>query len=213
MEIKICGITNMEDATFAATCGADAIGFIFYPKSPRYVAPETVKKIIEEISREITKVGVFVNHDVAEVKETIDFCGLDMVQLHGDESPTYCAQFPQSQVIKSFAPRTEDDLVNMREYAVKAILVDAHDPVRYGGTGEQSDWTLAAKVKKTHPLILAGGLSMANIKEAVEHASPHAVDVNSGAEIAPGKKDHQKVRAIIDLVHELGENSAKIFGR
>jgi phosphoribosylanthranilate isomerase len=116
-------------------------------------------------------------------------------------------------VIKSFAPRTEDDLVNMREYAVKAILVDAHDPVRYGGTGEQSDWTLAAKVKKTHPLILAGGLSMANIKEAVEHASPHAVDVNSGAEIAPGKKDHQKVRAIIDLVHELGENSAKIFGR
>jgi phosphoribosylanthranilate isomerase len=213
MEIKICGITNMEDASFVATCGADAIGFIFYPKSPRYVAPETVKKIIEAIPREITKVGVFVNHDVAEVKETIDFCGLDLVQLHGDESPAYCSQFPQSQVIKAFAPRTEDDLLNMREYPVKAILVDAHDPVRYGGTGEQSDWTLAAKVKETHFLILAGGLSMANIQAAVEQTSPHAVDVNSGAEIAPGKKDHQKVRAIIDLVHQLGENSAKIFDR
>jgi phosphoribosylanthranilate isomerase len=213
MEIKICGITNMEDASFVATCGADAIGFIFYPKSPRYVAPETVKKIIEEIPRAITTVGVFVNHDVAEVKEAIDFCGLDLVQLHGDESPAYCGQFPQSRVIKAFAPRTVDDLANMREYPVKAILVDAHDPQRYGGTGEQSDWTLAAKVKETHPLILAGGLSMENIQEAIERASPHAVDVNSGAEIAPGKKDHQKVRAIIDLVHQLKENSAKIFGR
>jgi phosphoribosylanthranilate isomerase len=213
MEIKICGITNMEDASYVASCGAEAIGFIFYPKSPRYVAPETVKKIIEAIPQEITKVGVFVNHDVAEVKETIDFCGLDLIQLHGDESPAYCSQFPQSRVIKAFAPRTEDDLVNMRVYPVKAILVDAHDPRRYGGTGEQANWTLAAKVKETHPLILAGGLSMANIKEAVEQTSPHAVDVNSGAEIAPGKKDHQKVRAIIDLVHQLGENSVKIFGR
>jgi phosphoribosylanthranilate isomerase len=213
MEIKICGITNMEDASFVATCGADAIGFIFYPKSPRYVAPETVKTIIDKIPAEITKVGVFVNHDVAEVKQTIDFCSLDMVQLHGDESPAYCGQFPQSQVIKAFAPRTEDDLATVKEYHVKAILVDAHDPVRYGGTGRQADWRFAAKVKETHPLILAGGLSMANIQEAIEHVSPHAVDVNSGAEIAPGKKDHQKVRAIIDLVHQLKSEDARIFIR
>jgi phosphoribosylanthranilate isomerase len=213
MEIKICGIANMEDASFVAICGADAIGFIFYPKSPRYVAPERVKKIIEEIPTDITKVGVFVNHDVAEVKQTIDFCGLDMVQLHGDESPGYCGQFPQSQVIKTFAPRTEDDLAKVREYPVKAILVDAHDPVRYGGTGEQADWILASKVKEIYPLILAGGLSMANIQEAIEHTSPHAVDINSSVEIAPGKKDHQKLKAIIDLVHQLEENRTKIFGR
>jgi phosphoribosylanthranilate isomerase len=213
MEIKICGITNMEDASFVTRCGADAIGFIFYAKSPRHVTPERVKEIIAKIPTEITKVGVFVNHDVAEVNETIDFCGLDLVQLHGDESPVYCGQFPQSQVIKTFAPRTEDDLAKVKEYPVKAILVDAHDPVRYGGTGEQADWSLAAKVKAMHPLILAGGLSMANIKEAIEQASPHAVDINSGVEIAPGKKDHQKVKAIIDLVHQLGGKEAGIFSK
>lgn len=213
MEIKICGITNMEDATFVAQCGADAIGFIFYSKSPRYVAPERVKKIIEKIPKEIAKVGVFVNHDVLKVKKTIDFCGLDLAQLHGDESPAYCGQFPRSQVIKAIAPRTVDDLGNVKEYPVKAILVDAHDPVRYGGTGEQSDWELASKVKETHPLILAGGLSMVNIKKAIEHTSPHAVDISSSVEIAPGKKDHQKVRAIIDLVHQLEGEDARIFIR
>ena len=213
MEIKICGIANMEDASFVASCGVDAIGFIFYPKSPRYVAPEMVKNIIEKIPTEITRVGVFVNHDVAEVKETVDFCGLDLVQLHGDESPAYCGQFPRSQVIKAFAPRTEDDLEKMKAYPVNAVLVDAHDPVHYGGTGEQAEWTLAARVKATHPLILAGGLSMANIKEAIEQASPHAVDINSGVEIAPGKKDHQKVKAIIDLVHQLKGEDAGIFGK
>jgi phosphoribosylanthranilate isomerase len=212
-QIKICGITNMEDASYVATCGADAIGFIFYPKSPRYVAPERVKTIIETLPTKITTVGVFVNHDVAEVKETINFCGLDMVQLHGNESPAYCGQFPRSQVIKAFALRTENDLENMREYPVKAMLVDAYNPQRYGGTGERSDWILAAKAKATHPLILAGGLSMTNIQEAIEHTSPHAVDINSGAEISPGRKDHVKVKTIINLVHQLGGKDAGIFVR
>ena len=213
-QIKICGITNVQDASCAAKCRADAIGFIFYPKSPRYVAPEMVKTIIETLPTEIAKVGVFVNHDVAAVKEIIDFCGLDMVQLHGDETPAYCSQFPRSRVIRAFAPRTEDDLKKMKAYPVKAFLVDAYDPKRYGGTGEQSDWILAAKAKAAHPLILAGGLSMTNIREAIEHASPHAVDINSGAEIAPGQKDHHKVKAIIELVHQLGgKKDAGIFVR
>lgn len=212
-QIKICGITNREDANCVAQCGADAVGFIFHPRSPRYVTPETVKKIIEELPDGITTIGVFVNHDVVEVKETVAFCGLDMVQLHGAESPAFCSQFPRSEVIKACAPQTEGDLEQLREYPVRAILVDAYDPVRHGGTGGKSDWALAAKVKEQHPLILAGGLSMANIQEAIERCSPHAVDINSGVETSPGRKNHQKIKEIIELVHQLGGEDAGIFGR
>jgi phosphoribosylanthranilate isomerase len=211
--IKICGITNQEDACFAAASGADAIGFIFHPRSPRYVAPETVKKIIEQLPEAIITVGVFVNLDVAEVKRIMDLCGLDMLQLHGAESPEYCSQFPRSQVIKSIALRSKDNLAQLRHYAVKAMLVDAYDPARHGGTGERADWVLAAKVKATHPLILAGGLSMANIQEAIEQVSPDAVDINSGVERAPGRKDHAKVKEIIELVHSLRVHRTTIFSR
>jgi phosphoribosylanthranilate isomerase len=211
--IKICGITNIEDACFAAASGADAIGFIFHPPSPRYVAPETVKKIIEELPHAIITVGVFVNLDVLEVKRIMNLCGLDMVQLHGTESPAYCGQFPRAQVIKAIALRGEDDLAQLRHYAVKAMLVDAYDPKLHGGTGERADWRLAAKVKEHHPLILAGGLSLANIQEAIKAVSPDAVDINSGVESAPGRKDHIKVKEIIELVHSLGEDKARIFDR
>jgi phosphoribosylanthranilate isomerase len=210
--IKICGITNIEDARFAAASGADAIGFIFHAPSPRYVTPERAKEIIEKLPHGITKVGVFVNMDSEEVKKIIVLCGLDMVQLHGAESPAYCRQFPRAQVIKAIALRGEDDLAQLRHYAVRAILVDAYDPKRHGGTGERADWGLAAKVKEQHPLILAGGLTMANIQEAIACVSPDAVDVNSGVESAPGKKDHIKVKEIIELVHSLGKKAAKIFG-
>jgi phosphoribosylanthranilate isomerase len=212
-EIKICGITNREDALFVAECGADAIGFIFYPKSPRYVAPEAAKKIIEKIPMGITKVGVFVNHEIQEVKKTAKLCDLDLIQLHGAESPEYCCQFPPSLVIKAFALQEEDDLEKLRGYPVRAILVDAHDPEHYGGTGERADWGLAAQVKEQHPLILAGGLSIANIQEAIELVAPHAVDINSGAERSPGKKDHQMVKAIIELVHQIGNEDVGIFCR
>jgi phosphoribosylanthranilate isomerase len=212
-QIKICGITNTEDASFVAQCGADAIGFIFHPQSPRYVAPETVKKIIKKLPDDITTVGVFVNLDPDEVKEIVQFCGLDMVQLHGAESPAYCGGFPRSQVIKAVALKEGDDLERLRGYPVRAILVDAYDPVRYGGTGGKSDWALAAKVKEQHPLILAGGLSMANIQEAIELVSPPAVDINSGVEHSPGRKDHHKVKEIIEIVHEVGGEDAGIFDR
>jgi phosphoribosylanthranilate isomerase len=157
-QIKICGITNIEDACCAAASGADAIGFIFHAPSPRYVTPERAKEIIEKLPNAITKVGVFVNMDPEEVKRIMNLCSLDMVQLHGTESPEYCGQFPRAQVIKALALRSEDDLAQLRHYAVKAMLVDAYDPKLHGGTGAKADWALAAKVKEHHPLILAGGL-------------------------------------------------------
>ena len=212
-EIKICGITTIEDACFAAACKADAIGFIFHPHSPRYVAPEMVKKIIKELPDAITTVGVFVNMASEEVKRIMTLCGLDMVQLHGTESPAFCREFSRSQVIKAIALRSEDDLAQLRHYAIKAILVDAFDPQRPGGTGEKADWTLAAKVKAIHPLILAGGLSLVNIQEAIELVSPDAVDINSGVESTPGHKDHIKVREIIELVHSLRVHRTTIFNR
>jgi phosphoribosylanthranilate isomerase len=211
--IKICGITNIEDACFAAASGADAIGFIFHPPSPRYVTPETVKKIIEELPHHIITVGVFVNMDSQEVKRIMTLCSLDMVQLHGAESPAFCSQFPRSRVIKALALRGEDDLAPLHEYPVKAMLVDAFDPQRHGGTGERADWALAAKVKEHHPLILAGGLSLANIQEAIKAIAPDAVDINSGVESAPGHKDHIKVKEIIELVHSLGVRRTTIFSR
>jgi len=210
-EIKICGITNLEDASFAAACGVDALGFNFYSKSPRYVTPESAKGIIERIPDGITKVGVFVNHDALEVKKTVEFCGLDLVQLHGDESSEYCGQFPAALLIKAFSPRGKGDLRELSSYPVRAILVDAYDPLRYGGTGKRSDWRIAVKVKETHLLIIAGGLNTDNIREAIEIVSPHAVDINSGAESSPGRKDPEKVRKIVEIVRRIGGKGSEVF--
>jgi len=202
IEIKICGITNFDDALAVAESGADALGFIFYPKSPRYVSPEEVRKIIENLPGEITRVGVFVNHRAEELKEIIKFCGLNLVQLHGDETPGYCCQFPASTLVKAFSPRTENDLQVLKDYQVKAILVDTRDPKLYGGTGKTSNWELASKIKESHPLILSGGLNIDNIIEAIETVHPDAVDINSGVESSPGKKDHNKVSEFIKIVRK-----------
>jgi phosphoribosylanthranilate isomerase len=210
-EIKICGITNLEDASYAAECGADALGFNFYAQSPRCVSPKSTKEIIEKIPDGITTVGVFVNHDALEVIKTVEFCGLDLVQLHGDESPEYCRRFPSSLLIKAFSPRDENDLQKVSSYPVRAILVDAYDPSRYGGTGKRSDWRLAVRVRETHLLIIAGGLNQDNIREAIEIVSPHAVDVNSGVESSPGRKDSQKVKAIIDVIRGIDRKEPRVF--
>lgn len=217
--IKICGITRPDDAVFIARCGAHALGFIFYPKSPRYVTPEHARSIIAalpaasgrgpqertifSVSRSIATVGVFVNQEAAEVLEIASFCSLDLIQLHGDESPAYCDLFPAKRVIKALALTGEDDLEQIGRYTCRALLVDAHDPVRRGGTGRTSNWTLASRVKAHGPLILSGGLHMGNIREALAAVGPDAVDINSGVEIAPGIKDHDQVEAIIKRVREL----------
>ncbi len=203
VKIKVCGITNIDDAYSAAGCGVDALGFIFYPKSQRYVAPVKAKEMIQKLPSEVIRVGVFVNHTIQEVKEVVQYCGLDLIQLHGDESPEYCARFPMSCLIKGVSFQREEEIGELRNYPVSAVLMDAHDPGQYGGTGKNSDWKLAIRVKETHPLILAGGLNRENIREAIEKVRPQAVDINSGVEIQPGKKDPRKIKEIVEMVREI----------
>jgi len=213
-EIKICGITNLEDALCAAACGADAIGFIFHPPSPRYVTPERAREIIAALPGEIFKIGVFVNREASEVERTAELCGLDLLQLHGDESPEYCRRFPPERVIKAVFPRTSEDLRALDAYDVRAFLADFREADLYGGTGKRADWTLAAKIGKTHPLILAGGLCIENIDEALAAVAPGAVDINSGCERAPGIKDHDRMQRIVGMIRGSGLYGPRvIFGK
>jgi phosphoribosylanthranilate isomerase len=203
VEVKICGITNPEDAQFAAHCGADALGFIFYPRSPRYVSPDRAQEIMGRIPETITRVGVFVNQSVEEIRAISACCRLHLLQLHGDESPDFCGQFEAGRVIKAFAPRSAGDLEAIQDYRVRAILIDARRPGLYGGTGKKADWYLARQAGKIRPLLLAGGLREDNVTEAVRLVAPRALDLNSGLESSPGKKDPQKVKRIMDLIRSL----------
>ncbi len=216
-QVKICGITNLEDARHAADCGADALGFIFHPQSPRCVSPEGARDIVRALPREVAKVGVFVNRDFREVKWIAAYCGLDFIQLHGDESPEYCRHFPASVLIKAVAPREGGSIRKWCEYPVKALLADARDEERYGGTGKTTDWALARKIGESVPLILAGGLHRDNVEEAVEAVAPRAVDFCSGVEASPGRKDLEKVREAIAAVRAMkrdaGENIFGVRGR
>jgi len=213
VKLKICGITNISDAYMAAECGVDALGFIFYPKSQRYVAPAKAKEIIQKLPWEMITVGVFVNQEIHAVKEIVSFCRLHLIQLHGDESPEYCGQFPTSTLIKAVSYHTEKEIQELKNYPVAAILMDAREAGHYGGTGKNSDWRLAIKVKETHHLILAGGLNRENIREAIVRVRPQAVDINSGVEISPGKKDPQKIREIMEIIRatDTDEASRNIF--
>ena len=210
-EIKICGITRLEDALCAAECGADAVGFIFHPASPRYVTAEGAKAIIARLPAGIVKVGVFVNRPAGEVERTAETCGLDLVQIHGDESPAYCRHFPPGRVIKAVSPRKSDELRRLADYEVRAFLVDARDLGRYGGTGKRADWELAAKLGESYPLILAGGLDAGNIAEALATVAPRAVDINSGCELAPGIKDHDRMRRIVGMIRAGGVTGANVI--
>ena len=198
--IKICGITNPEDALAAVRCGVDALGFIFYEKSPRYISPEDAKEIIDLLPESPAKVGVFVNHEISEVKRIMELCRLDLVQLHGNESAAYCRSFASSQIIKAFSAKPGVHPEKLKIYPVKAVLIDACDPTLHGGTGKTSDWELADSISKVRPLILSGGLNIENIRDAIKAVSPRAVDINSGVEISPGRKDHRKLSEIVEIV-------------
>jgi phosphoribosylanthranilate isomerase len=200
IQIKICGITNIDDARAAAEAGADALGFVFHPASPRCVTPAQAQAIIGSLSPALCTVGVFVNLPAAEVLRIAEMCGLDFIQLHGSESREYCRRFPSERLIKAFSFRSEEEFAAAADYPVHAYLVDAHDPVRFGGTGRTCDWNLAGRFAARHPLVLAGGLNAENLGKALEAVRPLAVDVSSGVESSPGKKDHEELRSLIAAV-------------
>jgi len=201
VRIKICGITNLEDALLAAELGADALGFIFYPKSPRKVAPETAREIIAQLPPFVASVGVFVDEAAAVVQELAARVGLDWVQLHGQESPEYCRNLGR-KVIKGFRIQDEDSLRLLAGYqgAAQALLLDTYKKGQVGGTGEVFDWHLARKAKPYGRIILAGGLTPENVAQAIEAAQPAAVDAASGTEAAPGRKDPAKLRAFFAAI-------------
>ena len=195
VRIKICGITNLEDALLAAGLGADALGFIFYPQSPRKVAPDMARAIIAQLPPFVTTVGVFVDEDAATVRDLAARVGLDWLQLHGQESPEYCRSLGR-RVIKGFRIRDEKSLEDLAAYrgAAQALLLDTYKQGQTGGTGETFDWRLAKEARQFGPIILAGGLNPDNVARAIEMAQPQAVDVGSGVETAPGKKDPEKLK-------------------
>jgi phosphoribosylanthranilate isomerase len=207
VRIKICGITNLEDALLAAELGADALGFIFYPKSPRKVAPETAREIIAQLPPFVASVGVFVDEAAGIVQELAAKVGLDWVQLHGQESPEYCRSLGR-RVIKAFRIKDEQSVMELEPYrdAVRAFLLDTFKKGQVGGTGEVFDWQLARKAKLYGRIILAGGLTAENVAQAIAIAHPQAVDAASGTEAEPGRKDPEKLRAFFKAVRSVSSN-------
>ncbi|HKT35211.1 MAG TPA: phosphoribosylanthranilate isomerase [Nitrospira sp.] len=203
VKVKVCGITNAKDALAAVEAGADALGFIFYEKSPRYVVPAVAAGIIAELPPLVTPVGVFVNEGVATVRSIMDSCGIAMAQLHGDEPASYCRELSRP-AMKALRLKDRGRLLALAEYkgrgGVRGFVLDTFSEVVYGGTGRIADWNLAAEVAKTTPILLAGGLTPENVMEAIRAVRPYGVDVSSGVESVPGKKDHTKMRAFLEAV-------------
>lgn len=201
---KICGITRLDDARFAQVAGVDALGFIFYPKSPRVIPREKAREILASLPPYLIKTGVFVNASPAEVQDRVAL-GLNAVQLHGKEDPAYCLklkkELPHCILIKAFRVAA-DHLPDLEAYdqAVDMYLFDTYVKDQPGGTGLSFDWQLAHGLQPKKPWLLAGGLSPDNLVAAVKAAAPGFVDLNSGVEKSPGVKDHEKIRAALRLV-------------
>jgi phosphoribosylanthranilate isomerase len=195
--IKICGITNVADGQAAIEAGADALGFIFYGKSPRFVALETAAEISKGLPPFIMRVGVFVNAPEEFVTRAIAESGLTMLQFHGDETPEFCTQFGLMSM-KAFRMHGPETLEELPKYETDAYLLDAYSSTTLGGSGEKFNWDLAVEAQKIgKPIFLAGGLTPGNVADAIRKVRPFGVDVSSGVERVPGKKDHEKVKAFI----------------
>lgn len=203
LKIKICGLTNAEDAAVAVEAGADAVGFVFHRKSPRCAETSAVKAIIRELPPFVLPIGVFVNEEPKVVRDVMDSCGLALAQLHGDETAAYCETLGRP-VLKAIRLRDRGSFLALAEFqgraGVRGFLVDAFSPDAYGGTGQLADWSLAAEAAAVARILLAGGLTPENVAQAVGQVRPYGVDVSSGVEARPGKKDHAKVRAFVQAV-------------
>lgn len=199
VKVKICGITNLDDARAACDLGADALGFIFHEKSPRYIRPGDTAAIIRQLPPFVTPVGVCVNMPLEAVRGLCAKVPLAALQLHGEESPEYCAQVPRP-AIKVFRVRDAFDTAVLQKYQVAAFLFDTLSADGYGGTGRTFNWDIARNAKRYGRVVLSGGLRPDNVSAAVEQVQPYAVDVCSGVEAEPGKKDHRKLRAFFKAV-------------
>ncbi|MEW6676046.1 MAG: phosphoribosylanthranilate isomerase [Nitrospirota bacterium] len=198
VRVKICGITNLDDAMAAANFGADALGFVFFKGSPRYISPDDAGAIIRRLPSFITTVGVFVNENTDRIEEIIKLTGIDVVQLHGDESPEMCNI--SRRIIKAIRVKSLNSLDPLKNYKdrVSAFLLDTFTPDIFGGTGQIFNWDIATDAKQFGRIILAGGLTPDNITEAVRRVTPYGVDVSSGVEAEKGKKDRKKMKLFIE---------------
>lgn len=204
VRVKICGITNLRDAEYAVELGADALGFVFAP-SARRISPEKAGKIVKSLGPFVNCVGVFVDEDLQKVGQIGQYCGLDTLQLHGNEQPKYLTGLGKGyHIIKSLRLINRGDLDRLKRYKASAFLLDTYERGKMGGTGKAipSMWVLARKAGKlvTTPIILAGGLTPGNVRDAVKVARPFAVDVSSGVELKPGKKDKRLIKEFIEAV-------------
>jgi phosphoribosylanthranilate isomerase len=202
VRIKICGITNLDDALLCVTAGADLLGFNFFPGSPRYIDPAAAREIVAQLPASTSTVGVFVDAGTPkQVQRLADIAGVTAVQLHGKESPSYCRELTGRFVIKALRANQGFNPESATDYETDALLLDSFDPQLAGGTGKTFDWSVAQRTKKlVRKLFLAGGLQPENVTEAVATVQPFAVDACSGLEISPGRKDIAKVRAFIAAV-------------
>ena len=198
VKVKICGITNIDDALTAVGFGADMLGFVF-AESPRRISPEKARDIVKDVPPHIVTVGLFVNEDAQRVREITAAAGLRAIQLHGDESPEYVSGFSPDalQVLKAFRVSGRDDLASINQYQCDAILLDTKVEGVAGGSGEVFEWEILEDTSFSRPVILAGGLTPDNVAQAVERVHPYAVDVSSGVECSPGRKDKELLRRFI----------------
>ncbi len=206
-KVKICGITNKEDAKLAVDMGADILGFIFYDKSPRNVTPEVVAQIVSDLPIVVGAAGVFVNEEFDTIKEIVEKCHLNWVQLAGDETPEYCEQFKFLNVrtVKTIHVRGIEDLERTNDYPTDAVLLDSYAEGKYGGTGKQFDWDMLKNVVAyiDKRIFISGGVGPQNIREAYEMML-YGVDICSGVESEPGKKDPEKLKELFEVINSCG---------
>ena len=196
-KVKICGIKTLSDAKFAVDYGADAIGFVF-AESIRNVSKEKARAIVRKLPPFVTTVGLFVNDTAENIEAICRFCGLDTIQFHGNERPSLLNKLKAFKTIKAFRIQNEKDIIPIRKYKPDAILLDGYSENKMGGTGTSFDWKIVKKLRTSIPVIVAGGLTHLNVSQAIRIVNPYAVDVSSGVESIPGKKDRKLIKKFID---------------